>query len=43
MRNLMEELRANGVEISGPSAFHASDKQAFAAKLDQFLARNRSV
>ncbi len=42
MRNLMEELRANGVETSGPSAFHASDKQAFAAKLDQFLARKRT-
>ncbi|MGB4812625.1 MAG: YaiI/YqxD family protein [Methylophilaceae bacterium] len=41
MRNLMEALRSNGVETSGPSTFHASDKQAFSAKLDQFLTRNR--
>lgn len=41
MRNLMEELRGNGVDISGPSAFNNSDRQAFAAALDSFIAKNR--
>lgn len=40
MRNFMEELRGSGVELSGPSAFNHSDRQAFAAELDRFLARN---
>lgn len=40
MRNFMEELRGNGVDISGPSAFSQSDRQAFAAELDRFLARH---
>lgn len=39
MRNLMEELRGSGVELSGPSAFNNSDKQAFAAALDRFLSQ----
>lgn len=39
MRNLMEELRGNGVDISGPSAFDQSDRQAFAAALDSFIAK----
>ncbi len=39
MRNLMEELRGSGVDISGPSTFNQSDRQAFAAELDKFLAR----
>lgn len=40
MRNLMEELRASGVETSGPSTFNHSDRQAFASQLDKFLARH---
>jgi hypothetical protein len=40
MRNLMEELRGSGVDISGPSSFNQSDRQAFAAQLDRFLAQN---
>lgn len=40
MRNFMEELRANGVETSGPNAFNAADRKAFAAQLDQFLAKS---
>lgn len=40
MRNLMEELRGTGMEIGGPAAFNQSDRQAFAAELDKFLARN---
>ncbi len=39
MRNLMEELRGNGVDISGPSAFNQTDRQAFAAALDRFIAK----
>ena len=41
MRNFMEELRGSGVDISGPAAFSHSDRQAFAAQLDRFLARPR--
>ena len=40
MRNFMEELRGSGVDISGPSAFNHGDRQAFAAELDKFLAKN---
>jgi uncharacterized protein YaiI (UPF0178 family) len=40
MRNLMEELRASGLETSGPGVFNQSDRQAFASQLDRFLARN---
>jgi len=39
MRNFMEELRGSGVDISGPASFSQSDRQAFAAELDRFLAR----
>ncbi|PCI55784.1 MAG: DUF188 domain-containing protein [Methylophilaceae bacterium] len=42
MRNFMEELRASGVETSGPSAFNAADRKAFAAQLDKFLAQHAS-
>lgn len=41
MRNLMEALRGNGIDVSGPAPFNQSDKQAFAAELDRFLARNK--
>lgn len=42
MRNLMEELRSSGMEqLSGPSSFNHSDRQAFAGQLDRFLARHR--
>jgi len=43
MRNFMEELRASGVETSGPNAFSAADRKAFAAQLDKFLASNVSL
>lgn len=42
MRNLMEELRGNGIDISGPSAFNQSDRQTFAAALDSFIAKTTS-
>ena len=40
MRDMLEELRASGVETSGPSAFKQSDRKAFAAQLDKFLRAN---
>ena len=39
VRDMMDELRGAGVETGGPAVFSASDKQAFANKLDAFLAR----
>lgn len=42
MRNFMEELRASGVETSGPSTFSTADRKAFAAQLDKFLAKHQS-
>lgn len=36
-RNLMEEMRGSGMEIGGPAAFVAADRQAFANQLDRFL------
>lgn len=41
MRNFMEDLRASGVETSGPATLNQSDRQQFAAELDRFLARAR--
>jgi len=41
MRNFMEELRASGVETTGPSAFSAADRKAFAAQLDRFIAKHQ--
>ena len=41
IRDFMEELRGAGVQTGGPAAFHARDRQAFAAALDQWLARRR--
>lgn len=40
MRNFMEELRGSGVETGGPAAFSNTDRQAFAAELDRFLAHH---
>ncbi|MCB5187847.1 YaiI/YqxD family protein [Methylobacillus caricis] len=39
MRHFMEDLRSSGVELGGPSSFSQSDRQAFAAALDRFIAR----
>lgn len=41
MRDMMMELRDSGVELGGPSSFSQSDRQAFAAQLDRFLAKHR--
>lgn len=40
MRDLMETLRSTGVELSQQAPFNNADKQAFAAQLDQFIAKN---
>ena len=41
MRNFMDGLRASGVDTGGPAALSAADRQAFANRLDGFLARRR--
>ncbi|MES2180573.1 MAG: YaiI/YqxD family protein, partial [Pseudomonadota bacterium] len=40
MRNLMEALRDNGVDIAGPAAFNQADRQLFASALDRFIAKS---
>lgn len=37
MRNFMDELRSSGVQTGGPAAFSASDRKAFASRLDAWL------
>lgn len=37
MRNLMEELRSNGVQTGGPDTFSNSDRKRFADALDRWL------
>ncbi len=39
MRDMMEELRASGVDTGGPSSFSQADRKAFANQLDTLLAR----
>jgi hypothetical protein len=39
MRDLLGELRDNGMIIGGPAAFSKKDRQAFANQLDSFLVR----
>ena len=39
MRDLLGELRDNGMITSGPAAFSKKDRQAFANQLDSFLVR----
>ena len=41
MRNFMDELRGAGVQTGGPAALHARDRQAFASRLDQWLAARK--
>ena len=38
VRKLMDELRSGGVDTGGPAIFSNADRQAFANKLDRFLA-----
>jgi uncharacterized protein YaiI (UPF0178 family) len=39
MRDLMETLRSNGVEVKNQASFNHADKQAFASALDSFIAK----
>jgi uncharacterized protein YaiI (UPF0178 family) len=39
MRNFMDRLRESGVETGGPESLSPKDRQAFANRLDQFLAQ----
>lgn len=39
-RNLMDELRGEGLITGGPANFGAKDRQAFANQLDRWLTRN---
>ena len=39
MRNFMEELRGSGMQTGGPPSFHARDRQAFANRLDHWIAQ----
>ena len=41
MREFMETLRESGVQTGGPAPLSSSDRQAFAAHLDRFLATPR--
>ena len=38
VRKLMDELRSSGIDTGGPAVFSNADRQAFANKLDRFLA-----
>ncbi len=40
VRNMLDELRGCGVETGGPAAFSQADRQTFANRLDQFLAKH---
>jgi hypothetical protein len=40
MRDFMDQLRSSGVETGGSPPFNHTDRQAFANRLDQILARN---
>lgn len=40
MRDVMDQLRASGVDTGGPAAYSPGDSKAFAAQLDRFLARH---
>jgi uncharacterized protein YaiI (UPF0178 family) len=39
MRNFMDTLRSSGVETGGPAALSNNDRQAFAAQLNRWIAR----
>ncbi|TRM51427.1 YaiI/YqxD family protein [Achromobacter sp. LC458] len=39
VRDMMEELRASGIDTGGPSSFSQADRKAFANQLDTLLAR----
>lgn len=40
VRDMMEELRASGVDTGGPPSFSQADRKAFANQLDTLMARS---
>lgn len=40
MRNLMDELRRNGIKTDGPSSLSRRDRQSFANQLDRLLTKH---
>lgn len=42
MRNFMDELRSGGVQTGGPATLSNKDKQAFANKLDAWIAKRNT-
>ncbi len=42
MRDVMEQLRASGIDTGGPAPYAQQDSKAFAGQLDRFLARHAS-
>jgi uncharacterized protein YaiI (UPF0178 family) len=43
VRNLMDQLRASGVETGGPAPWRQSDSHAFANQLDRLISARRSA
>jgi uncharacterized protein len=43
MRDLLNELRDNGMMTGGPTQFNKKDRQAFANQLDSFLVRQMKL
>jgi uncharacterized protein YaiI (UPF0178 family) len=43
VRNLLDELRTNGVQTGGPAALNQNDRQQFANRLDGLLAKHVRV
>lgn len=40
MREMMDQLRASGIDTGGPAPYAPQDSKAFAGQLDRFLARH---
>ena len=40
IRNMMDQMRGDGVVTGGPPAFNHGDRQAFANQLDRFLTKH---
>ncbi|VVE15130.1 YaiI/YqxD family protein [Pandoraea aquatica] len=43
VRDMMDQLRAAGIETGGPAPFSPRDSKVFAGELDRFLARQRKA
>lgn len=40
MRDVLDQLRASGIDTGGPAPFSPQDSKSFASQLDRFLAKN---